>query len=339
MPVLMIRTASSRAAIELNGNIIGEATQEAHIALPLSDSGEYYIGIYPLEDDERRYYPVVRKLSFDKGALLALKSDDVKAYEWPGGVYEAIFSPGMFMQREEPVFPFLSDQLVLSGGRIATLYYEDGLRLAIEEGPKVRFGTFISQHKEGRLLLKQNGLLYAFYGLPDLPGGIVPEGYAKGVLVLNSQHEELIRIEGEAVGLLEDEIIRFTRLDTLLMHERREVFSIKGNKVEAKAPSIGFFTHTPKKREQSNEIIRAFCDAVRYGLWDEAFSYLTHSLGEGLTSAEITACLGDFCACRPPLSRAESAMGLVYPAQNGISQVRMFTFSFLGGLIDNLAED
>ncbi|HOF94912.1 MAG TPA: hypothetical protein PLE79_05185, partial [Clostridia bacterium] len=71
----------------------------------------------------------------------------------------------------------------------------------------------------------------------------------------------------------------------------------------------------------------------------EAFSYLTKSLAEGLTSAEIISCLGEFTGCRVPLSRSESAMGLVYPAQNGISKVRVFTFSFLGGLIDNLAED
>ena len=339
MPMLMIRTAGSHAAIELNGSIIGEAAEEAHLALPLSESGKYYIGIYPLEDDERRYYPVVRKLSFSKGALLAIKSDDVEAYEWPGGVYETIFSPGVFRQREEPVFPFVLDQLVLAGGRIATLYYEDGLKLAIEEGSKVRFGTFLSQHKDGRLLLKPNGVLFAFYGLPELPGGMVPEGYAKGVLVLNNKYDELMRIEGEAVGLLEDGIVRFTRLDTLLEHERREVFYIKEDEVEAKPPLIGFYTHTPKKPEQSGEMIRAFCDAVRYELWDEAFSYLTKSLAEGLTSAEIISCLGEFSGCRAPLSRSESAMGLVYPAQNGISKVRVFTFSFLGGLIDNLAED
>ncbi len=338
MPTLVVRTRQAVAAIELNGTPVGDASPDRHLALPLSDSGEYYIGIYPLADDERRYYPVVRKLRFQNGALLPILSGDVKAYAWPGGIYEAIFSPGVLPAPQETVFPFTIDQLTLPDGCIATLYYENGLRVAIEQGQRLRCGAVLGEEHAGRLQLLQNGFLCVVAGKPNLPGGKLPEKYGAKLLILDNEYHEALRISGNAVGLENENVVRFTRLPTLLWHEHRQVYQYQSGVFEAEEPILGFFTHTPRQLAGDGEVMRAFCEAVRYGLWEEAFSYLSAELAAGLTPQTIRECMGDFVDLRTPYVNEDHMIGLCYQEQDGAVPVRVFTFSFSNGKIDNILE-
>lgn len=339
MPMLVVRTHHANVAVEMNGAAVGEASPGEHLALPLSDSGEYYIGIYPLSDGEFRYYPKVRKLCFAGGVLQPVESGDVEVYAWPGGVYESVLEPGILPELPEPVFPFTIDQLTLSDGCIATLYYENGLRLAVEEGTRIRYGTHLSAAHTGKLSLAQNGMLCAIAGEPELPGGDVPEDYGGALLILDSDYHELLRISGHAVGFHNEAATRFQRLHTQLGHERKQIYRWTGGEFAAEEPQLGFFTHTPMPPAPGREIIRAFCEAVRYELWEEAFSYLSPGLHDGLDIDTVHECMGEFIGCRLPLSRQEHAMGLIYPAKDGIQPVRVFSFAFENGLIDNISED
>lgn len=47
VPLLVIR-ADTPALVEVNGHPAGECGADAHIALPLSDSGDYYVALLPL---------------------------------------------------------------------------------------------------------------------------------------------------------------------------------------------------------------------------------------------------------------------------------------------------
>ena len=49
VPLLIIR-ADAPALIEVNGHPAGECGADSHIALPLSDSGDYYVALLPLFD-------------------------------------------------------------------------------------------------------------------------------------------------------------------------------------------------------------------------------------------------------------------------------------------------
>ena len=58
VPLLIIR-ADAPALIEVNGHPAGECGADSHIALPLSDSGDYYVALLPLFDrEDARLYPV-----------------------------------------------------------------------------------------------------------------------------------------------------------------------------------------------------------------------------------------------------------------------------------------
>ncbi len=339
MPTLVVRTRQSVAAVELNGAPVGDASPDRHLALPLSDSGEYYIGIFPLSDDERRYYPVVRKLLFQNGALLPALSGDVEAYAWPGGIYEAVFSPGVLPAPQETVFPFTVQQLSLPDGCVATLYYENSLRLAIEQGQRLRCGAILGEEYTGRLQLLQNGMLCVVAGKTNLPGGELPEKYGATLLVLDKDYHEALRISGNAVGMENETAVRFTRLPTLLWHERRQVYRYQDGAFQAEEPALGFFTHAPRQLTQGREVMRAFCEAVRYRLWEEAFSYLSPGLAAGLTPETIRECMGDFTDLRAPYANEDCMLGLCYPEKDGVVQVRVFTFSFDHGKIDNISEE
>ena len=69
VPLLIIR-ADAPALIEVNGHPAGECGADSHIALPLSDSGDYYVALLPLFDrEDARLYPVTRKISFENGSI------------------------------------------------------------------------------------------------------------------------------------------------------------------------------------------------------------------------------------------------------------------------------
>ena len=60
VPLLIIR-ADAPALIEVNGHPAGECGAASHIALPPSDSGDYYVALLPLfAREDARLYPVTR---------------------------------------------------------------------------------------------------------------------------------------------------------------------------------------------------------------------------------------------------------------------------------------
>ena len=63
LPMLIIRS-DVPSLIEINGRLQGEVAPEGYLALPLSDTGDYYICAIPLIDDrDVRRFSITRKLS------------------------------------------------------------------------------------------------------------------------------------------------------------------------------------------------------------------------------------------------------------------------------------
>ncbi len=346
LPMLIVRTSVCIAAVAVNGTFLGEASPGEHLALPVSHNGDYYVAIYPLVNGSWYYYPVVRKLTFVSGILQALQGDDVEAYAWPDGVFEVIITPGVLERHHTHTFPFTVDRIALPDGCVGTLYFENGLRFAVEQDSRIRYGTLLGDMKTGHVTRRADGLLCVVAGVGRLPAEDMPQGYGGKLLVLDASCQELLCMEGDAVGMEGDAAVLFKRLNTELGHESRQVFRLKDGAFLAEAPQIGFFTHSPAAPTPGRAMIRAFCDAVCYELWEEALSYLTTALREGLNKEVIRDCLGQFDGCRTPFVREDAAIGLTYSAAQSDAQqrrlvtaVRMFSFTFEDGKIDNLAEE
>ncbi|HWR23960.1 MAG TPA: hypothetical protein VN366_10860 [Feifaniaceae bacterium] len=339
MPMLLLRTRYAHAAVELNGRLIGEASPEGHLVLPLDNDTEYYIGVYPLSGDAYGLYPVVRKLRFQDGLPQPVQSADVELYAWPDSVYEAVLSPGALPAQPVTVFPYTVDQISLPDGCVATLYYDSGLKFAVEGGVRILYGTTLLEGRTGNVSLAGDRALCVVAGEADLPGGDLPEGYGKMLLVLDQSYQEKLRIAGDAVGMQKEHAVSFTRLDTLLMHERKEIYRYTGGEYIKEEPAVGFFTHSPPPPMPGRQLVRAFCEAVLLELWDEALSYLTPALQDGLAPETMRQFFGEFTGVRLPFSRQDKAIGLTYPPKDGVVPVRVFSFTFDGDKIDNITED
>ena len=339
MPMLLLRTRHAHAAVELNGRLIGEASPEGHLVLPLSNDTEYYIGVYPLCDDAYSLYPVVRKFRFQDGTPLPIQSADVDLYAWPDSVYEAVLSPGVLPVQPITVFPYTVDQILLPDGCVATLYYENGLKFAIEDGVRIVYGTTLLEGRSGSVKLMGNHMICVVAGEPRLPGGVLPSGYGGMLLILDQSYQEKLRIAGDAVGMQKDHAVSFARLPTFLKHERKETYRLIDGEYSKEEPSVGFFTHTPAVPLPGRQLISAFCEAVLLELWDEALSYLTPTLQEGLSPDTMTQFFGAFTGVRPTFSRQDKAIGLTYPPKDGVVPIRVFSFTFDGDKIDNITED
>lgn len=339
LPMLVVRTTEATAAIELNGTLMGEASPTAHLVIPLSDSGDYYIGLYPLQDGRKRYFPVMRKLRFEQGVLQSVGSEDVQAFIWPNGIVEAVFPLGILPEAAEIVFPYTIQQLKLPDGCMATLYYENGLRLAIEEGERVRYGVLLGAATTGRLLYAKCGLLVALAGGCRLPEADAPEGYGGLLLALDEKYHEVLRLSGDAVGYEVDSAVVFHRLPTLLGHDKKKKYRYADGAFLEEEEQIGFFTHSPARLDGGYATIRAFCEAVLFELWEEAFSYMTPALREGLDAETIRDCFGSFTGLRAPIPRQENTIGLLYGKQEERIPARIFSFQLEGGLIDNIMEE
>ncbi len=336
MPSLVLRTRYTAAAVELNGALAGECAPEEgrYLAFPLSGSGDYYISIMPLEDHIRRYYPVMRKLAFRDGLIEPVQSDDVEVYAWPGGVYEAVLSPGILPKEPFASFPFTVDRLELADGLVATMYFEGGMRLAVEEGTRVIYGTAFSSSQTGRIIPWEQGGLAAVAG--DGP---------QTILVLSREYEELLRVSGDAVEWDDGTLTCIERLPTLCGHERKRVWRYVAPEgapfsggFEAQPTEAGFFTREPPVGLAGPALLQAFCEAVREGMLEEARAYMTPSLQETLDLDTLQAFFGGFEDCRPPITDRDRLIGLTYPPNGGVRPVRLFEFALINGLIDDVSE-
>ena len=339
MPMLLLRTRYAHVAVELNGRLMGEASPEGHLVLPLNNNEDHYIGLYPLRDDAYKLYPVMRKIRFQDGAPMPVQSADVELYAWPDSVYEAVLSPGVLLAQTVTVFPYTVDQISLQDGCVATLYYDNGLKFAVEDGIRILYGTTLLEGRTGNVRVIGNHALCVVAGEANLPGGDLPGGYGGMLVILDQSYQERLRIAGDAVGMQKEHAVSFTRLPTLLMHERKEIYRYSDGEYTKEEPEIGFFTHTPATPLPGRQLIRAFCEAALLKLWDEALSYLTPALQDGLTPETMRQFFGEFAGVRLPFSRQDKAIGITYPPKDGVTPVRVFSFTFDGDKIDNITED
>ncbi|HPK16227.1 MAG TPA: hypothetical protein PKW41_09535 [Clostridia bacterium] len=96
VPTLVIR-ADTLCLATVNGRIVGECSRASHVSIPVSDTGDYYVCVAPLEGEWRT---VTRRISFENGALLRELAPDVSVCVWPGGVFELMLFTGAYVEEE-----------------------------------------------------------------------------------------------------------------------------------------------------------------------------------------------------------------------------------------------
>lgn len=334
VPALVIKAGPVDSAILLNGVLQGEAGMEEGIGIPVADDGEYFITLLPLYPGDGTYYPTTRKLVFEGGKPIPPIPGDVTIYAWPGGVYEVVMRHGEIPKEQEAIFPYTLASMEVSGpkDRVATLYWEGGLYLAVEDKERIRYGTLLGYGEQGALY-EHNGLLIAHGG-----ANMAQEQPEEVLLALNGDCQEVLRVHGKAVNWFDGEAQVIRSMGTSQGHEGRTTYRFQGNAFQKGLEDYGFFTHTPKRPTQAEAVAFAFVEAVQLKRYPEAFSYMTPSLQQDLGEEALEDFFGQLIGCRKPVVAESGVLGLVYPDQAGLHPVRLFVFEVLEGLVDNVKE-
>lgn len=333
VPLIIIR-ADCPALIEVNGQLLGECGEGAHVAMPASDTGDYYICAIPLNDDPPRW-PVTRKLRLEGGVLANRPAADVSICTWPGGVYELCLHTGRACGQLGAQFPHTLDQLSYSIGnrrRTLTLYQEGGLKLCIEDGGQPRTGLALGDGDRGSL---------AVYGASGRQFAAVRTGGGgtERLLMLDNDLNAALELCADHILLEENGVATIDALGTYVGHERRVFYTYSGGSFQESEPVTGFFTHAYVRPGPGTGLATAFCEAVREGFQEEAFRYLTPELAKEVDFAGLQDFLGNFQYCRPPLSNdGETLLGLIAQEGDQLQSARLYAFTFEGDAIADIGE-
>ncbi|MBE5785160.1 MAG: hypothetical protein E7330_05100 [Clostridiales bacterium] len=337
VPLLVLR-ADVPALMEVNGQPAGECLPDGHIALPLSDSGDYYIGLSPLSDAANaRLYGITRKVGFKNGQIAVYPAPDVEVCAWPGGVFELLLRAGRLQRESTPHIPYRIDRIEprFSGSVFAlTLYYENGIRLCVEEGGETRGIYSLGDGETGSLNVKEVG--NAQYVAVN-----VKSDSGERLILLDGAMETVFEAAAGTITIENGAVCCIDPCGTLLGHERRTVYARQGDGTFlAGPPETGFFTCPPRKSANSFERAVSFLEAVREGFEAEALSCLTDGLREGLRFSALRDFFGSFTEVRPPLSdKSGRFLGTVTKKTENRSAARLYEFTFAeDGRIDNITE-
>ncbi len=337
IPLLVIR-ADAPSLVEVNGCPAGECGPSAHVALPLSDSGDYYVGLLPLSDtNDARLFPVTRKISFLGGSISVRPAPDVDVCAWPGGVFELFMHAGRLRCGSACRAPYHIDRIEPRlGGRVfrLTLYYENGLKLSIEEGGRSLYGYALGEGDGGALSLVDFGGAAHVAVEAHSPG-------KKRLLLLSAAMEEVLDVSAASVRMAGDEVECIDPAGTLLGHERRVRYRYaKGSGFVPGPAETGFFTIPPRAPHGTLERAISFAEAVREGFEGEAMACLAEDLASTISFGALGEFFGAFTAVRPPVSDGSGRfLGFITEEDGNLSSARLYEFEFSeDGRIENITE-
>jgi len=328
VPLLVVRSDAD-ALVEVNGHSLGECGPAAYAAMPVSDTGDYYISLRPLVPGAQAR---LRKLSFENGGLRMPEADDVSARVWPGGVVEVHIRTKEAESGAEPP-PRTLAETRFGPYRLRLLALGDMQLYAERDGRpfcSYRLGPFM------------DGVFEAHppYLALLLRGG-ARRGAEERLLLFDAQLQSALDLEGVRVSL-EDGPTCIERLPTLLGHERRTRYLRRdaGKGFAAQRSETGFFTRAAPQPADAQSIAVAFFEAVREGFAEEAMSYLSPRLQESFRFPDIAAFLGGFGGVyTPPSEPGGEWIGLGEGRDARLQSLRLYRLSFEAGKIDNISEE
>lgn len=335
VPLLVIRT-DTPSLIEINRQIMGVCGENGYVAYPVSSSGDYFICAIPLEDSAlKKRYPVTRRISFVKGRLDQTGIPDVSVCMWPKGVYELYIRPGEIDCSVNQAFPYTISQLeVKTAASVCrlTLYYENGIRLSLEDKGIITSAYSLGGGKDGSLSLLD-------VGDQQLAVVSVIDEKSQRLLILDSGFAPILDISGDAVGVLDSYPYSVTRQKTSLGHERRRAYAYHNGAFTLVRDETGFFTHEKQPPQNDVQLGIAFLEAVREGFREEAMGYLDKAQLEQLSYEDICEFIGEFSVCRPPFSDLSGEIiGVISESNGNIQTARMLCFEYSDGKICNITE-
>ncbi len=328
IPLLVVQSKKS-AAVEINGTFIGEIGESVGaISLPVSHTGDVYVSVLPLGGERgAQLFSVTRKLVFKRGELIIPDSTDgMRIIRWPGGVFALEIEPGTLTPRPLYSFPFTIGTFDWLGAR-ATLFYENGLHLLIEDkDEKLLLGHTIATDARNGILFSRraNGESLLFVHINETKGErLVCVKRTKGRFAVAFEHY------AEGFTVADDGCVNcLKRLNTRLAHEQRSVYEFDGSEFVLVSTEPAVRVLRPETRE---DVVISFIEAVKNRFEAEAAGYLTEELALSVGFSDIAEFMGEFEGwARPlygmPVEENSVFLGICNKASDNLFDARMFKF-------------
>lgn len=337
IPVLHVTSNNIPLLVYVNGVCIGDTTES--LLVPVVPDGKVYISCLPIATSSYNpALPVTICLVLKDGLIDApigggtayltgegMLTLEVDPYLLPA---KAILKPPHAISRVSYLYQHET--------HIATLYYDNGIKFAIE-------------------IMKEDRLVY-LYAPEDLDTGVLNHAvcFTNADIILNGEgnkgHRFLLFspsasgysavIDAYAKGSVENnKAVCIRKLDDTRGHEEKFEFNYDGEKIVKTDSQYGYFTDQPRELKSDGQTARAFVDAVSLNLAEEAEGFMTEELREGLSFDDLKEFFGDFSKVYSVTEEPDVKLNLAYYIHENCYLLKSFRFDFSNGLISNIHSD
>lgn len=333
LPVLHLMVPSVPCALMVNGTLCGTSSDSP--VLPVSPNGMVFITCLPLATaGSPVYLPHTVCFSLQQGIPLEAVYG-CKLYMYASGVLDVELLPVVHHgDIETPPYSVSRATFTHSGhSHAATLFYDNGWRLAIEETGK------------DMLLLCQP--------IDDMIEGKVQSVNcftSSDILVTgrgsHSVRSLLFSSVGGKYALVADENARcaimghtpvFTQpLMDVASHEKRFSLSMQDDKPVKSASVFGHFSASPTPPASAALICAALCEAVSLSLVEEALGFLTPELKADMTLSDLSEFFGAFERVYEVEGEGPYIVYLAYALFENVYYLQSFRFEMDGMLVANI---
>ncbi|MGI6706013.1 MAG: hypothetical protein ACOX6S_07045 [Clostridia bacterium] len=351
MPTLLLRSSGIPGLIKMNDILVGEITQDIRqrIPIPVSATGACFISFIPLVgcEDRGNYLPVTRKFIFHQGRLVIPDPmdfwDNIALLEWPGNIYEVTVSP-LYIPYP-PLCTSIPETIDQAAGdfngddreEIATVFIDNCLHVVIEDPTSDRLlfhYTPLFGKDSAHLYLKD----MTGKGLSDLVLRGPVDDQAEFITVISwidGEYRVLLDVYGNSIDISDDfpgKVRVLQRLEDTCRHDVSNTYTFDGKVFGLSKADILWLSGEPSWPKSPQNTVKAFLDAVKLNLEQEAMGFLSHSCRNRMPYREIKGLLGEFEGWHeldfphPAYSTPHIGLGLLYPIHQKYRKLEAFFF-------------
>ena len=340
LPVLKIDVPNIPCLLCLNGAIIGESDSCAPV--PVAPDGTVFLQAFPLVSDPAALcLPAAVKLVISSAQITEPLPRHAVAHCGPDGLIQLSVSLPMVPCHEDFMTPYALSRSTFSAQNqtyIATLYYENGLRLAIEDRQGERMLFLHAPCGITTGILRAQSCMGQ--GEDVLLQGTGQAGPRFFLYHMDASGSFSLALEADGVGSVEDDgLVVLCPVGDLVQHQRRTCYSLDSDTLSPSEPEYGFFTSDPRPLSCDEDRCIAFCEALKLGLLEECLSYLSADLSQGLSLPDLVDFFGNFdhvYRCEHPPYSDDIQLTLACPTVENCYVLSSYLFEMRSGVIQNI---
>ncbi len=333
LPVLHLMVPSVPCALMVNGTLCGTSSDSP--VLPVSPTGTVFITCLPLANAGNIVcLPHTVCFSLQQG----VPSEQVygcKLYLYASGVLDVELQPTVYHgQSETQAYSVSRVQFSHSGhSHAATLFYDNGWRIAIEETGK---DVLLLCQPIDDLVDAKVQAVNCFASSDILVTGRGSHG-PRSLLFSAVGGKYALMADEDARCAIQGHTAVFTQpLFDVASHEKRFSLSIQDDKPMKSESVFGHFSASPTPIASAALVCAALCEAVSLSLAEEALGYLTPELKKDMTLSDLTDFFGAFVRVYEVEGEGPYSVYLAYALFENVCYLQSFRFEMEGMLVANI---